>query len=74
MITAPLASKTLKVASVDRKSSSILTYSRSQADSLVLDGMLDGRLVHLELKAVDLNTFLLNSRGFHWIQEVPFNR
>jgi len=22
----------------------------------------------------DLNTFLLNGRGFHWIHEVPFNR
>jgi hypothetical protein len=66
--------KTLKVTSVDRKTSSVLTYRRSQADSLVLDGTLEGRPVHLELKQVDLNTFLLNSRGFHWIQEVPFNR
>ena len=66
--------KTLKVTSTDGKTSSSLTYSRPAADSLVLDGTLDGRLVHLELKQVDLNTFLLNSRGFHWIQEVPFNR
>ena len=66
--------KTLKVTSADGKISSSLTYSRPAADSLVLDGTLDGRPVHLELKQVDLNTFLLNSRGFHWIQEVPFNR
>ena len=66
--------RTLKVTSVDRKTSSTLTYRRSPAERLVLDGTLDGRLVHLELKEVDLNTFLLNSRGFHWIQEVPFNR
>ena len=66
--------KTLKVTSTDGKTSSSLTYSRPAADSLVLDGTLDGRLVHLELKQVDLNTFLLNSRGLHWIQEVPFNR
>ena len=66
--------KTLKVTSVDRKTSSTLTYRRSPAERLVLDGTLDGRLVHLELTQVDLNTFLLNSRGFHWIQEVPFNR
>ena len=75
---------TLKVTSVDRKTSSTLTYRRSldrrnlgeggPADRLVLDGTLDGRVVHLELKQMDLNTFLLSSRGFHWIQEVPFNR
>jgi hypothetical protein len=65
---------TLKVTSVDRTTSSTLTYRQSPADRLVLDGTLDGRLVHLELKQVDLNTFLLNGRGFHWIQEVPFNR
>ena len=66
--------RTLKVTSVDRKTSSTLTYRRSPSERLILDGTLDGRLVHLELKEVDLNTFLLNSRGFHWIQEVPFNR
>jgi hypothetical protein len=66
--------RTLKVTSVDRKTSSTLTYRRSPSDRLVLDGTLDGRLVHLELTQVDLNTFLLNNRGFHWIQEVPFNR
>jgi hypothetical protein len=66
--------KTLKVTSVDRKTSSTLTYRRSAPDRLVLEGTLNGKLVHLELKEVDLNSFLLNSRGFHWIQEVPFNR
>ena len=66
--------KTLKITSADGKTSSSLTYSRPASDSLALDGTLDGRLVHLELKQVDLNSFLLNSRGFHWIQEVPFNR
>jgi hypothetical protein len=65
---------TLKVTSVERKTASTLTYRRRPVDRLVLDGTLDGRIVHLELKEVDLNTFLLNSRGFHWIQEVPFNR
>jgi hypothetical protein len=65
---------TLKVTSADRNTSSTLTYRRSPADRLVLDGTLNGRPVHLELKEVDLNSFVLNTRGFHWIQEVPFNR
>jgi hypothetical protein len=75
--------RTLKITSVDRNTSSTLTYRRSPdrrlgeggpAERLVLDGTLDGRLVHLELTQVDLDTFLLNSGRFHWIQEVPFNR
>ena len=66
--------KTLKVTSADRKTSSTFTYRRSPADRLVMDGTLDGRLIHLEMKEVDLNSFLLNSRGFRWVQEVPFNR
>ena len=53
---------------------STLTYSRPSAERLVMDGTMDGRVVHLELKQRDLNSFVLNSRGFHWIQEVPFNR
>jgi hypothetical protein len=30
--------------------------------------------VHMQLKLLDRNKFLLISRGFHWIQETPFNR
>jgi len=28
----------------------------------------------LELRSVPLDSFLLLSRGFHWIQEDPYNR
>ena len=35
---------------------------------------MDGRVVHLGLKQRDLNSFVLHSRGFNWVQEVPFNR
>jgi hypothetical protein len=35
---------------------------------------MNGHIVHLELKQRDLNSFLLNTRGFNWVQEVPFNR
>jgi hypothetical protein len=28
----------------------------------------------MQLQLVDLTKFLLINRGFHWIQEYPFNR
>jgi hypothetical protein len=43
-------------------------------ERLVLDGPIRGRTVHLELALRDPNSFLLKSRGFNWVQEVPFNR
>jgi uncharacterized membrane protein YphA (DoxX/SURF4 family) len=51
-----------------------LTFQRPSADRLVLEGNMDGRNLHMELSLFDRNKFLLVSRGFHWIQEYPFNR
>jgi hypothetical protein len=41
---------------------------------LVIDGALDGHALHVELAYRDPNAFTLRSRGFHWVQERPFNR
>jgi len=43
-------------------------------DQLTLDGEMDSHKIHMQLQLVDLSTFLLINRGFHWIQEYPFNR
>ena len=51
-----------------------LTYSRPDADHLILDGPFFGHAVHAEAKLRSSDTFLLTTRGFHWVQEVPFNR
>ena len=50
------------------------TFQRVGENELVLDGNMDSRKIHMQLELVDLNKFLLVSRGFHWIQEYPFNR
>lgn len=42
-------------------------------DSLLLDGRFDGHDLHLELTRAP-DPFLLTNRGFHWINETPFNR
>jgi hypothetical protein len=35
---------------------------------------MDDHQVRIELQLTDRNKFLLVGRGFHWIQEFPFNR
>jgi uncharacterized membrane protein YphA (DoxX/SURF4 family) len=49
-------------------------FHRVGPDRVMLDGKMSIHDVHMELQQVDLNKFLLVSRGFHWIQEYPYNR
>lgn len=51
-----------------------LAYSRSGADQMTLDGDFNGRRQRLQLRLMDRQKFTLVNRGFHWIQEYPFNR
>jgi hypothetical protein len=66
--------QTLVLTSGASKTTSTLSFERATSDQMTIDGTMDGRTVHLELKLRDLNSFLLKSRGFNWVQEVPFNR
>jgi uncharacterized membrane protein YphA (DoxX/SURF4 family) len=52
----------------------VFTYTRPDADSLVLTGSFRGVPVEARLKRVDESKFLLLNRGFNWVQEFPFNR
>ena len=49
------------------------SFTRPTADLLTLDGTLDGLKTHIELSR-DPGNFLLQTRGFHWRSEFPFNR
>jgi hypothetical protein len=51
-----------------------LTFERPRAERLTLEGEMDGHKVRMQLQLVDRAGFQLVSRGFHWIQEYPFNR
>ncbi len=53
---------------------SALTYGRPAADRLALDGTFAGHRVQASLHHAARPKFLLESRGFHWINEYPFNR
>jgi len=41
---------------------------------LNLDGYLQGKKIRMETTLFPREKFLLVSRGFNWIQELPFNR
>jgi hypothetical protein len=58
----------------DKNSNAALTYVRPAPDQLILDGTMDSHKVHMQLQLFDRNKFMLVNRGFHWIQEYPFNR
>jgi uncharacterized membrane protein YphA (DoxX/SURF4 family) len=49
-------------------------FERPVQDRLTLDGEMDGHKTHFDLHLMDRSKFLLVSRGFHWVQETPFNR
>jgi uncharacterized membrane protein YphA (DoxX/SURF4 family) len=47
------------------------TFQRPAVDQLILNGRMDNHQVHMELQLIDRNSFLLVSRGFHWVNEAP---
>ncbi|MBV8546159.1 MAG: hypothetical protein JO093_01000 [Acidobacteria bacterium] len=51
-----------------------LTYQRPAPDTLMIDGALGGKNVHALCHLEPMPKFLLTTRGFHWINEYPFNR
>lgn len=50
------------------------SIDRATPDQMTLDGNMDGHVVHMQLKLENRNHFMLVSRGFHWVQEYPYNR
>ncbi len=67
--------KTLKLTKDDDKDwHASFVFQRPAADRLIFDGNMDGHKVQMQLQLFDRKKFLLVSRGFHWVQEYPFNR
>jgi len=48
-------------------------YKETQPGLLALDGTMDGRKTRLTLRREDERSYRLISRGFHWINETPFD-
>lgn len=51
-----------------------LYYSKSDSSYLKLNGILQGDTMEMILKKKRREDFLLVNRGFHWVNEYPFNR
>lgn len=58
----------------DPKWKANFSFSQPASDSMILDGTMDGHKIEAHLHLFDRSKFLLVSRGFHWIQDYPFNR
>jgi hypothetical protein len=51
-----------------------VTIRHPQPDIAILEGVFDGHKVQAKLRRTKPPEFLLLNRGFHWINEYPFNR
>ena len=49
-------------------------YRMPTPETLRLDGSYNGRALSVTMRRVDESEFRLINRGFHWINEAPFNR
>ncbi|HRI19536.1 MAG TPA: hypothetical protein PLA68_01225 [Panacibacter sp.] len=58
----------------DTARKSLFTYSIPEKDVMILSGKWNQDSVTISMKKYDLNNFLLVSRGFHWVNEYPYNR
>ena len=54
--------------------SATFSYEQPEADALELRGSIDGKAISASLKRAPDKQYELMTRGFHWIQELPYNR
>ncbi len=52
----------------------VLNYFQPDSNLLKIKGKLQNDSVEIELKKMKKKEFLLTTRGFHWINEMPFNK
>jgi hypothetical protein len=65
---------TLKEDQETGKSAIVLAYEEPTPGVLVLSGIVDGKSLRITMHLVPPERFLLVNRGFHWINETPYNR
>ena len=51
-----------------------LNYQEPEPGLIALEGTMDGHKIRAKLRRTEKPDFLLINRGFHWINEYPFNR
>jgi len=65
---------TMNLKKREEKSSVSLEYRRPDPNTLIVDGIMGGETLHATMHRGEVPKFLLTTRGFHWINEYPFNR
>lgn len=50
------------------------SYEQPNAETLSLKGKLKNDSIRILMKRMNRKIFLLSTRGFHWVNEVPFNK
>jgi hypothetical protein len=69
------AKSSVALTAADNKTKkNVFVYSWPDPNHLVLTGVLVNDALAVKLRRVDPSKFLLVNRGFHWINERPFNR
>lgn len=58
----------------DKNWKATFSYARPAPNQLILDGAMDGHKIQMQMKLLDRDKFVLVNRGFHWINEYPFQR
>jgi hypothetical protein len=58
----------------DPKWNTVLTYEQVSPEVITLAGAVNGSQLTARLRRSEERKFLLTDRGFHWINEFPFNR
>lgn len=62
------------VSNSDKKESGTLAYTQPDNDHVALQGRIGNDDFSIRLLKIDTGKLLLKSRGYHWINEFPFNR
>jgi uncharacterized membrane protein YphA (DoxX/SURF4 family) len=58
----------------DKKWRATLGFQRAGTDRMTIEGKVDNHEIRAQLALFDRSKFLLVGRGFHWVQDYPFNR
>jgi hypothetical protein len=69
-----LAGKSLQLTRRGDQWKASFTLETPSPGLVTLNGEMDGKKIQAKLRKLDSKSFLLNSRGFHWINEFPYNR
>ncbi len=61
-------------ASITDTTQYVFAYTQPDSETLFMKGKIKNDSIRVTMKKMKPRKFLLNTRGFHWVNEVPFNK